>query len=194
MNQNVRPLIVVSVGTDHHLFNRLIEWVDRWHHGRPDVDCFFQTGTSAPPESAPWEAYLGWDRLMALLASATAVVCHGGPATIMDARSAGVRPIVVPRDPALGEHVDNHQILFSQRLCQLRQVELAATESALVDALDAAVATPAAYRLETGRDDVDEAVAAFGSIADALMRCGGRARSNRRRAAMSAPFVLRSTV
>ena len=30
-------LVVVSVGTDHHPFDRLVEWVDRWAGEHPDV-------------------------------------------------------------------------------------------------------------------------------------------------------------
>jgi UDP-N-acetylglucosamine transferase subunit ALG13 len=177
-----RPIIVVSVGTDHHPFNRVIEWVDRWQDGRNDVECFFQIGTSAPPTSAsPWEQYLGYEELVALMTSATAIVCHGGPATIMDARAAGVRPIVVPRTAARYEHVDDHQVLFTRRLAELGEVDLADTETALTTALELAVSEPGRYRLDGGENNIDEAVAAFGSIARTLMH--RHARRSRRRPA-----------
>jgi UDP-N-acetylglucosamine transferase subunit ALG13 len=53
-----------------------------------------------------------------LLDRASAVVTHGGPGTIMDARSHGHTPIVVPRDPRLGEHVDDHQQRFARFLAR----------------------------------------------------------------------------
>ena len=47
---------------------------------------------------------LGVDQLAELLLSADAVVTHGGPGLIMEARAAGHCPIVVPRDlEAAGE-------------------------------------------------------------------------------------------
>ena len=50
------------------------------------------------------------------MGSAAAVVCHGGPGTILGARHRGAVPIVVPRQHRLGEHVDDHQVAFSRRL------------------------------------------------------------------------------
>ena len=40
-----RPLVFVTVGSDHHRFDRLVSWVDAWAAGR-DVDCVIQYGTS----------------------------------------------------------------------------------------------------------------------------------------------------
>ena len=185
---NAATSIVVSVGTDHHPFNRVIEWVDRWHGGRDDVECFFQIGTSAPPTSSQWEQYLGYEQLVEMMTAATAIVCHGGPATIMDARAAGVRPIVVPRNAALFEHVDDHQVLFTRRLAELGEVVLADTEAALTTALNLAVAAPGTYRLDGGTSNIDAAVATFGSIARSLMHRHAR-RSRRRRAPMSTSEV-----
>ncbi len=53
------------------------------------------------------------DRLEELLAQATVVVCHGGPGTVTEARDAGHVPLCMPRDPELGEHVDDHQQRFA---------------------------------------------------------------------------------
>ncbi|WP_372236644.1 glycosyltransferase [Microbacterium sp. RU33B] len=48
------------------------------------------------------------------LAEADLVITHGGPGTIATVRSAGLMPIVLARDPALGEHVDEHQLRFAK--------------------------------------------------------------------------------
>lgn len=173
--------ILVSVGTDHHRFDRLIAWVDDWQRRRTGVACFFQTGTSAPPIDGAWTPYLPYDELVHRMESATAVVCHGGPATIMDSRYAGVRPIVVPRRPDLGEHVDNHQILFSSRLSALGDVWLVERQGALDTALDLAVATPDAYRLQGERAEIDESVRAFEALATGLMTAGHHRRRQPRR-------------
>ena len=48
---------------------------------------------------------LGYDELVSAMAEADVVIAQGGPATIMDARSVGHRPIVVPRRGHLDEVV-----------------------------------------------------------------------------------------
>jgi hypothetical protein len=58
---------------------------------------------------------------------AKAVVCHGGPGTIIDCLRSGLKPIVVPRRKDLGEHVDNHQVRFTRRLASLGFIHLAET-------------------------------------------------------------------
>lgn len=131
--------VLVLVGTDHHRFDRLVEWMDRWA-ADTGADVLVQHGTSRAPKVAAGQPYLDWDVVQAQLAGADAVVSHGGPATIAEARKVGHMPVVVPRDPAQDEHVDEHQQLFSRRLAASGLVALALTEPALRDALDAAVA------------------------------------------------------
>ena len=50
-----RDLVFVTVGTDHHPFDRLCGWADAWvAAGRhPEVPWFVQSGTSAAPTHAP---------------------------------------------------------------------------------------------------------------------------------------------
>src|SRR5919201_954053 len=101
-----RPLVFVTVGTDHHQFDRLIGWIDTWMLGgaKDRVRCLIQCGTSNPPIWADFDQYFGYQQMETLFAEASAVVCHGGPGTVMMARWAGKQPIVVPRRHDLGEH------------------------------------------------------------------------------------------
>ena len=48
----------------------------------------------------------------------------------------GFRPIVVPRDPALGEHLDEHQILFSQFMASRGWIDLADSSEQLAKLID----------------------------------------------------------
>src|SRR5829696_372489 len=132
------PRVLVLVGTDHHRFDRLVDWMDRWCQ-ETGVDCLVQHGTSRAPRIAAGQPYLDWDKVQSELAEADVVVSHGGPATIAEARRAGHLPVVVPRDPSRDEHVDDHQLLFSRRLGRAGLVALAETQPELRAALDAAV-------------------------------------------------------
>ena len=96
------PLVLCLLGTDFHPFNRLVGWADEAAAVMAGgVRFLVQYGASRAPSRADGEEYLDHDKLTALMAEASAVVCHGGPATIMEARSVGHVPIVVPRNPAL---------------------------------------------------------------------------------------------
>jgi UDP-N-acetylglucosamine transferase subunit ALG13 len=107
-------LILASLGTDHHSFDRLVDWMDELATSLGDeVTVFVQHGHSAAPRVAQGAAFLSQEELCVLLAEATMVVTHGGPGTITDARRFGHTPICVPREPARGEHVDGHQVRFA---------------------------------------------------------------------------------
>jgi UDP-N-acetylglucosamine transferase subunit ALG13 len=166
------PLLLVTVGTDHHPFDRLVRWADAWladHPGR--LRCLLQTGTSAPPTgSADWRAYLEFDALQAAMGEAAAVVCHGGPGTILGARHMGAIPIVVPRQHRLGEHVDDHQVAFARRLAaEGGDIHLAETEDDLRRLLDRVTGEPAAFR--SGLEDraTGGAVREFERLVDGLV-------------------------
>ena len=172
MTASQPPLLLVTVGTDHHPFDRLVRWVDAWLAGHDgELRCLMQTGTSAPPTGpASWAAYLEFDALQAAMAEAAAVVCHGGPATILGARHRGAVPIVVPRLHRLGEHVYDHRVAFSRRLAAAGgEVPVAETEAVLHRLLDRVVAEPAAFR--SGPDDraTAAAVREFGRLVDGLV-------------------------
>jgi UDP-N-acetylglucosamine transferase subunit ALG13 len=168
------PLLLVTVGTDHHPFDRLVRWASAWLDGHPgQLRCLMQTGTSAPPATAgaaEWRAYLEFDALQAAMASAAAVVCHGGPGTILGARHRGAVPIVVPRQHRLGEHVDDHQVAFSRRLAaDGGDIHLAETEDGLHRLLDRVAAEPAAFRAGPGDRETAGAVREFERLVDGLV-------------------------
>ena len=170
-----RPLLVVTVGTDHHPFDRLIRWVDAWLAAeRAEVRCLMQTGTSAPPtRRAAWQAYLEFEALQAAMGEAAVVVCHGGPGTILGARNAGTIPVVVPRQAGLGEHVDDHQVVFARHLAAAGSVFLAESEAGLGALLDQATVEPAAFRAPSRPRSMDGAVQSFERLVDSLVSGSG---------------------
>lgn len=163
------PLVLALVGTDHHPFRRLVGWTDRWYAGRPpgSVEALVQHGASPPPARAPGRPFVPRDELDALLRRAAVVVCHGGPSTIVEARRAGVVPIVVARSGALGEHVDDHQRRFAGMMAGRGLIALVDDEEALHAAVDAALLRP----LRTTGDahpDPSEAALRLGRLVDRL--------------------------
>jgi UDP-N-acetylglucosamine transferase subunit ALG13 len=148
-----RPLLVVTVGTDHHPFGRLVGWVDDYVASatcRP-VDLVCQHGEASAPRAGRGFATVDHATLQGHLATATAVVCHGGPSTVLETRRLGRVPIVVPRLHRFGEAVDDHQVDFARFLARRRQIVLVDSEDGLRAALDRALADPARFRIDTDR-------------------------------------------
>jgi UDP-N-acetylglucosamine transferase subunit ALG13 len=163
------PSVFVTVGTDHHRFDRLISWTDDWLADRTEpVRVLVQHGTSTKPAVAEGRDYLPYGEMIAAMQQAHAVVCHGGPATIMESRQHGRLPIIVPRRPELDEHVDDHQVRFTGRVAQLGQVLLAGDEQEYRALLERALADPGAFRLPVDDADVAAAVQRFSDLVAAL--------------------------
>jgi UDP-N-acetylglucosamine transferase subunit ALG13 len=176
------PFVFATVGTDHHPFDRLIEWVDRWTATRQGtVDVLVQTGTAQPPGNVAWTPFLTHKQTTEALHRATAVVCHAGPGTVMSCRSIGLIPIVIPRTGRLGEHVDDHQVSFARRLAQLDQIRVAESAWQLGALLDRAVEEPAAFRAAPPQGN-GSAVRRFEELVDRLVHGRGDGRSFGRRA------------
>lgn len=134
--------IFVSVGTDHHPFTRLIDWVDDWVADHGDVELIVQHGATRPSRHGTNHELLGGQEIIAQYAAATLVVSQVGPGTIADANRAGHRPIVVPRDPALGEVVDDHQVAFGDFMTARGRCVSVRSRDDLVAQLEARLAAP----------------------------------------------------
>lgn len=132
--------LFVSVGTDYHRFDRIVWWLDEWLAAGRDVrHVIVQRGTSAEPEHAESVEYLQRTQLIEEFQLASVVVCHGGPATIMECRKNGIVPIVVPREERYDEHVNDHQVDFCERLAAHGDIQLARTKDEFFRVLDLAV-------------------------------------------------------
>jgi len=164
------PLVMISVGTDHHPFDRLVSWVDDWVGDNPGFRVVFQLGNSSPSmnESIDVRKLVPHPELCELFAKAHAVVGHGGPSTVMDARMNGRLPIVVPRDPSHGEHVDGHQLRFAEHLIRHGLASVAKTQDQFVAALDRAMIAPEEYVVPVGTESIS-GIVEFGQVLDDLL-------------------------
>lgn len=132
--------LFVTVGTDYHRFDRLVWWVDEWLAGGPNVGhVVLQRGTSSTSERTESIDYLQRTQLIDEFQRASVVVCHGGPATILECRSNGLVPIVVPREERYDEHVNDHQVDFCERLNAHGEIQMARTKDEFFRLLDLAV-------------------------------------------------------
>ena len=138
--------VVVSLGTDHHRFDRLVDWVDAYLRAHPEVRCLLQHGASRPSALATSVPRMPRAELLELYRNARAVVVQGGPGSIVDARGLGLMPIAVPRLARLREVVDDHQVAFTDHMVAEHEALRAHDAAELGTLLDAALARPAQFR------------------------------------------------
>ena len=179
--------LFVSVGTDHHRFDRLCGWVVDFAVAHPDWQVALQHGRTPAPQGPPnLDAFAFSDhgRLQDLFAGSDAVVSHGGPATITEARRTGHVPVVVPRDPTHGEHVDGHQMLFAARLAAAGLVTVVRSGAELETAvLAAAVRRDGLSALEQAATavEVPPGVHRVGAVAEGVAAIARARRPHRAR-------------
>jgi UDP-N-acetylglucosamine transferase subunit ALG13 len=107
-------MIFVSTGTHELPFDRLVEAAGSLCDLEEVV---VQSGTSTcRPAGCVVHAWMSPEDMWRHMVDARVIVTHAGPATLFEAHRAGKIPIVVPRDPAHGEHVDGHQLRFADHL------------------------------------------------------------------------------
>jgi len=123
-------LLLVTIGTDPHRFDRLIDWVDAWLADHEELQAVVQHSTSRPTDHGKAVDYLPYDELQELIGQATIVVCHCGT-IVSECLRSGVVPIVVPRRQHLLEAVDDHQTSFARRLATAGTVVCCETEEDL---------------------------------------------------------------
>lgn len=172
-----RLTIVETVGSDHHPFDRLIDWTDSWAGNHLSaIELSVQHGTARAPQHGAATPYLAHPALMRLMGAADVVITQGGPMGIVETRRMGLKPIVVPRLKAYGEVVDDHQVVLCRRLADRGDIWLAEAESALHQALDVALGDPSALRFDPvgAEADVEESVARFAAIVANLPTPSGR--------------------
>ena len=112
-NRELQADYLFMVGTHHMPFDRLIQMADRFARENPDACVLVQYGTSHPPKEANGRENLSHEEMDALAGNLKGVVLPGGPSLMMEWLRRGFLPVIVPRDPELGEHIDTHQIRFS---------------------------------------------------------------------------------
>lgn len=126
-------MIFVTVGTHEQSFERLVKAVDNYKaQGIIQEDVFIQKGyTDYCPKWCEYDDFLSYEQMCAKMCAADVIISHGGPSTFMQALSLAKKLIVVPRQKEFGEHVNNHQLEFLEKIiyegyeiCVLKDMDL----------------------------------------------------------------------
>lgn len=113
-------MIFVTVGTHEQPFNRLVKKVDDLvAQGNIKEKVVIQTGFSTYNACHCEEhKMMSFDEMQKTLRDARIVITHGGPSSFIEALQFGKVPIVVPRQEKYHEHVNNHQVDFTELIAK----------------------------------------------------------------------------
>ncbi len=112
-------MIFVTVGTEKFSFHRLVQAIDALAESRAfgEEQIFVQAGSSSYlPQHCEFADFLSFDEMRERIEASKVVVSHAGAGSSLFCLQSGRSPIVVPRLHAFGEHVDDHQLAFAERL------------------------------------------------------------------------------
>ena len=111
-------MIFVTVGTHEQQFNRLIECIDKLKaEGKIEDDVVMQIGYSTyEPKHCTWDKLIPYSQMEQNVKNARIVITHGGPATFVMPLRLGKIPVVVPRQYAFDEHINDHQVEFAKEV------------------------------------------------------------------------------
>lgn len=111
-------MIFVTVGTHEQPFNRLVEYMDKWA-AEHDEEVIIQTGFSTyEPKHCEWSKLYPYSQMVEFVDKARIVITHGGPSSFIMPLQVGKTPIVVPRKKEYDEHVNDHQVDFSNQVAK----------------------------------------------------------------------------
>jgi len=129
-------VIFVTVGAYDLPFDRLVAAVDALvSEGVIGEAVFAQTGPGRAPSSGiAYAPFLSFEEMNERAEEASLIITQGGPGSIMLALERGKIPIVVPRRKKFGETVDDHQVLFAEKLAAANKILLVHDVADLKDA------------------------------------------------------------
>ena len=119
-------MIFVTLGTHPQAMDRLVRAIDDLlERHELDEPVYIQAAKfDMRPQHAVALGVIAYPEYERMVREARVVVTHGGPGAILSVLAAGKAPVVMPRDPAHGEHVDDHQLQFCRWLAERRPIRV----------------------------------------------------------------------
>ena len=132
-------MITVITGMEVHPFDRLLQAIDeRVAGGQIKDPVFVQRGhTPYEPKHVPFENFISFGELCEKIEASEVVITHAGAGSTLTCLQCRKRPIIVPRQHKYGEHVDDHQLPFSQKLHDFGLVRQVLEMEDLLSAIEA---------------------------------------------------------
>ena len=113
-------MIFVTVGTHEQPFNLLVKYMDDLVlDGTIKEKVIIQTGYSTyEPKYSTWQKFYSYQQMKKNIEDARIIITHGGPSSFIMPLQVSKTPIVVPRQKAFDEHVNDHQVDFCNTVAE----------------------------------------------------------------------------
>lgn len=113
-------MVFVTIGTERFSFDRLIKEIDRLvEENKINDSVFVQLGfCKYEPKNCQWKRFLSFDEMVENIKKADLVISHAA-STFFVCLQNGKRPILVPRRKRFKEHLDDHQVVFAEKMKEL---------------------------------------------------------------------------
>ena len=129
-------MIFVTVGYQMP-FDRLVAGIDEWAGRTPRTEIFAQIGPGKyKPAHMPFVDFMEPTEFIRRVEGCSVMVAHAGMGSILTALQYGKPILVMPRQAALNETRNDHQIATTTRLGIRPGIEVAMDETEIADKLD----------------------------------------------------------
>lgn len=130
-------MILATVGTDTHQFNRLIEELDKLIGNKKLKDrVIAQIGNCTYiPKNYEHFRFADLEKFDKLNNSADIIISHAGAGSLITSSQYGKPIIVVPRLKKYNEHTDNHQVQIAKELEKQNKIVAVYDVKNLLDAI-----------------------------------------------------------
>ncbi len=110
-------MVFVTIGTERFSFDRLIKEIDRLaEENKINDSVFVQLGfCKYEPKNCQWKRFLSFDEMVENIKKADLVISHAA-STFFVCLQNGKKPILVPREKKFKEHLDDHQVIFAEKM------------------------------------------------------------------------------
>jgi UDP-N-acetylglucosamine transferase subunit ALG13 len=126
----------ISIGNAKQSFKRFFTMIDDVAHLLPQP-VFIQCGhTQYENDKFTIVEFIDMDQFATQISAAKLIILHAGAGSVIHAISAGKKPIIIPRESQFNEHVDDHQLEFSQKLEEQDKVYVARDSQGLGESID----------------------------------------------------------
>jgi UDP-N-acetylglucosamine transferase subunit ALG13 len=106
----------VTLGFERRPFDRLLKAVDEGIASRiiPPATLVQRGYSPYALRQCPSVSFLSYTEMRAALSAAEIIIAHAGVGTLLQCLRLNKIPILFPRSARLGEHVDDHQVIFAR--------------------------------------------------------------------------------
>lgn len=126
----------VSVGNAKQPFSRLLDAVIKIKNVLPKPIVVQHGHTPFSDADCQAIVFMEMDKFSEAVTKADVLIIHAGAGSAIHAIRAGKIPIIMPRRSPLAEHIDDHQVEFTEVLAEQGKAILAETHEQLIAAVE----------------------------------------------------------